>query len=188
LPNALVYANGVPAGSNNTLGPLYLATFCALSVTLGALLFNLTTVLNEYFALQQQLANKQEVWIGQKLHAAAAGSVCWCPLSQCFLADADRQSFMQGMCCLRTACSTSHMQASCMLQHMWFAIVYVPERFLAPVHGGAAQDKPLLYGVDVSSSKMFKSQRVRAAASFAAAAHAGQVLRRNTGTHACWAA
>lgn len=37
------------------------------------------------------------------------------------------------------------------------------------------QDKPLLYGVDVSSSKMFKSQRVRAAAAFAAVAHAGQV-------------
>lgn len=37
------------------------------------------------------------------------------------------------------------------------------------------QDKALLYGVDVSSSKMFQSQRVRAAAAFAAAAHAGQV-------------
>jgi hypothetical protein len=53
---------GVPAGSsNNAFGPLYLATFCALSVTLGALLFNLTNVLNEYFALQQQLSPKQEV-------------------------------------------------------------------------------------------------------------------------------
>jgi hypothetical protein len=47
--------------SNNALGPLYFATFCALSVTLGALLFNLTNVLNEYFALQQQLSPKQEV-------------------------------------------------------------------------------------------------------------------------------
>lgn len=37
------------------------------------------------------------------------------------------------------------------------------------------QDKPLLYGVDVSSSKMFRSQRVRKAAAFAAVAHAGQV-------------
>lgn len=63
----LFHANGVPAGSNNTLGPLYLATFCALSVTLGALLFNLTTVLNEYFALQQQLTKKQEVSISCKL-------------------------------------------------------------------------------------------------------------------------
>lgn len=47
--------------SNNALGPLYFATFCALSVTLGALLYNLTNVLNEYFALQQQLSPKQEV-------------------------------------------------------------------------------------------------------------------------------
>jgi hypothetical protein len=37
------------------------------------------------------------------------------------------------------------------------------------------QDEALLYGVDVSGSKMFQSQRVRAAAAFAAAAHAGQV-------------
>jgi hypothetical protein len=51
----------VLAGSNNTFAPLYLATFCALSVTLGALLYNLTNVLNEYFALQQQLSSKQEV-------------------------------------------------------------------------------------------------------------------------------
>lgn len=46
---------------------LYFATFCALSVTLGALLFNLTHVLNEYFALQQQLANKPKVRV-----------TCWC--------------------------------------------------------------------------------------------------------------
>lgn len=51
----------MPAGSNNALGPLYFATFCALSVTLGALLYNLTNVLNEYFALQQQLSKTQEV-------------------------------------------------------------------------------------------------------------------------------
>jgi hypothetical protein len=73
-PITLVYANGVPAGPNNTLGPLYLATFCALSVTLGALLFNLTTVLNEYFALQQQLTKKHEVRISHQLlqlHTAA---------------------------------------------------------------------------------------------------------------------
>eukprot|EP00775_Hariotina_reticulata_P012549 gene12547-12682_t len=42
----------------NALGPLYFATFCALSVTLGALFYNLTGVLNEYFALQQQLTTK----------------------------------------------------------------------------------------------------------------------------------
>lgn len=48
-------------GSNNALGPLYFATFCALSVTLGALLYNLTDVLNEYFTLQQQLTSKQQV-------------------------------------------------------------------------------------------------------------------------------
>lgn len=54
----------MPAGTtgNNSLGPLYFATFCALSVTLGALLYNLTNVLNEYFTLQQQLNRKQEVW------------------------------------------------------------------------------------------------------------------------------
>lgn len=51
-----------------------------------------------------------------------------------------------------------------------------------PVHVCAVQDKPLLYGVDVSSSKMFKSQRVRAAAAFAAAAHAGQVRRQQQDT------
>lgn len=39
----------------STQGPLYLATFCGLSITLGALLYNLTNVLNEYFDLQQQL-------------------------------------------------------------------------------------------------------------------------------------
>jgi hypothetical protein len=45
-----------------------------------------------------------------------------------------------------------------------------------------SQDKPTLYGVDVSSSTMFKSQRVRAAAAFAAAAHAGQVRSSSN----CW--
>jgi len=50
------------AGASNAFGPpLYFATFCALSVTLGALLYNLTNVLNEYFALQQQLSSKREV-------------------------------------------------------------------------------------------------------------------------------
>jgi hypothetical protein len=50
------------------------------------------------------------------------------------------------------------------------------------VYGCAVQDKPLLYGVDVGSSKMFKSPRVRAAAAFAAAAHAGQVRRKQHDT------
>lgn len=51
-----------PAGASNAFGPpLYFATFCTLSVTLGALLYNLTNVLNEYFALQQQLSSKREV-------------------------------------------------------------------------------------------------------------------------------
>lgn len=54
-------STGVVAGASNALGPLYFATFCALSVTLGALLYNLTNVLNEYFALQQQLSDKTEV-------------------------------------------------------------------------------------------------------------------------------
>jgi hypothetical protein len=62
----------VPAGSNNALGPLYFATFCALSVTLGALLYNLTNVLNEYFTLQQQLTKKQEVSTRGRMTAAAA--------------------------------------------------------------------------------------------------------------------
>jgi hypothetical protein len=52
----------LPAGATNALGPLYFATFCALSVTLGALFYNLTGVLNEYFTLQQQLTNKPKVW------------------------------------------------------------------------------------------------------------------------------
>jgi (p)ppGpp synthase/HD superfamily hydrolase len=41
------------------------------------------------------------------------------------------------------------------------------------------QERPLLYGVDVSRSSMFKQPRVRAAVEFAAAAHAGQ--KRKTG-------
>lgn len=51
----------MPAGATGAFGPLYFATFCALSVTLGALLYNLTGVLNEYFEIQQRLTNKPEV-------------------------------------------------------------------------------------------------------------------------------
>ncbi|WIA39982.1 hypothetical protein OEZ86_013411 [Tetradesmus obliquus] len=47
-------------GATGAFGPLYFATFCALSVTLGALLYNLTGVLNEYFEIQQRLTNKPE--------------------------------------------------------------------------------------------------------------------------------
>jgi hypothetical protein len=58
------------AGATGAFGPLYFATFCALSVTLGALLYNLTGVLNEYFEIQQRLTSKPEV--GRKSGAAAA--------------------------------------------------------------------------------------------------------------------
>jgi hypothetical protein len=53
----------VPAGAAGAFGPLYFATFCALSVTLGALLYNLTGVLNEYFEIQQRLTSKPEVCV-----------------------------------------------------------------------------------------------------------------------------
>ena len=44
-----------PEGAYATLGPLYLATFCAISVTLGALSYSLAAVLAEYYLLQQRL-------------------------------------------------------------------------------------------------------------------------------------
>ncbi|KAF8062916.1 relA [Scenedesmus sp. PABB004] len=93
--------HGAAAGGLSASGALYLATFCALSVTLGALFYSLTSVLNEYFDLQARLTSRP-------------------------------------------------------------------------------QERPTLHGVDVSRSAMFTgSARVRAAADFAAAAHAGQ--RRKTG-------
>jgi hypothetical protein len=47
------------------------------------------------------------------------------------------------------------------------------------VASAVLQERPLLYGVDVSRSSMFKQPRVRAAVEFAAVAHAGQ--KRKTG-------
>ena len=44
-----------PKGAYATLGPAYLATFCAISVTLGALSYSLAAVLTEYYLLQQAL-------------------------------------------------------------------------------------------------------------------------------------
>lgn len=60
----------MPAGAAGAFGPLYFATFCALSVTLGALLYNLTGVLNEYFEIQQRLTSKPEVCLGAGQEAA----------------------------------------------------------------------------------------------------------------------
>lgn len=60
------------AGAASALGPLYFATFCALSITLGAMLFNLSNVLNEYFALQSLLATKPRVRAQRELSADEA--------------------------------------------------------------------------------------------------------------------
>lgn len=58
---------------------------------------------------------------------------------------------------------------------LWLPISHLTNH-LAP---HALQERPLLFGVDVCSSRMFKQQRVLAAVEFAAAAHAGQ--KRKTG-------
>ncbi len=47
------------------LAPLWFASCCALSIAIGALFFNLFTVLRSYTALQDYLANYDQVAIAR---------------------------------------------------------------------------------------------------------------------------
>jgi len=70
---------------------------------------------------------------------------------------------------------------TCVLRALLSCVLVAVHVHVPGLHVCILQDKPLLHGVDVSKSKMFRSQRVRAAAAFAAAAHAGQVRRGRGG-------